>query len=106
MNAFTISDDDSDPDGEEMELLAKRYTRFFRKNNPSIRGDGRESLRTKGLKAIKIDEEFYNEVEKPDKAPLNKIKCFKYRKLWNIVANYPHKQNRTNKYAIKAKVTI
>lgn len=58
VNTTILSDDDFDPDKEEMTLLDKRCIRFFRKRKPFSNGIGRESSNTKSSKYIKIDEEL------------------------------------------------
>lgn len=36
MNAIIVSNDDFDPDEEDMALLVKRFTRFLGKRNPYL----------------------------------------------------------------------
>lgn len=73
MNAKSLSDDDSNLDKEQMALLAKIFTRFFREKKPLFMGVEKESSSTEVLKSIKVDENSDNEVEKPNKGHLNKI---------------------------------
>lgn len=58
MNSTLVSDDISDSNEEEMELLSKRFTRFFMKMKPYFWFDGKESPSTKGSKSISMKTEI------------------------------------------------
>lgn len=92
VNATTLTNDDSNPDKDEIALLSKRFTIFLKKKKHTTKGVGKESSSIKGLKSLKIDDELDNEAEKPSKCHLNKIICFECENLVHISTNFIPKQ--------------
>lgn len=86
---FSSSDDNTNPDEQEMVLLAKRFTKFFCNKNRSSSGVRIYKLSKKDSIFVKKDDDSKDESDRQrNGCHVSHIKFFKHKKPCHIIANY------------------
>lgn len=81
------NDDSFSPNEKEMDLMANKFSNFFRINKNSSGGPKRESLSMRDSRLVKKIEYSCEENDKHhNRRHANKIKCFNWRRLGYIIA--------------------
>lgn len=69
VSTMVVSDEDSSYDEEQMVLLAKKITRFFKNKKSYSCGVRRDNLSKKDSRSVKNDNGYEDELEKKWKEP-------------------------------------